>query len=265
MIDSWYEGFLEEGSMANLTVYDQASKALYVNGSLIQFKSKPPLYSVSAKPYPWDLNLNDRISINADCLSGPGKSALPIEFRTDGEVFAPDGEQVLYSGFGSYASPVYTIPAQNPSGGEVIFFGSSGFFKIPWKLMYLGLGIRIMAELYKPDADASATVIRARMGQSATSPSGDYIAAPTTAAAANSHITLDAVVRITKLGPLTTGQFTTPGNTKEFTSATLAADLAADRKTLFSTTADNYITFSTSTSNITMTEALVKYSISLVP
>lgn len=252
--------------MANLTVYDQASKALYVNGSLIQFKSKPPLYSLSAKPYPWDLNLNDRISISADCLSGYGKATLPIEFRVDptNQIFVPDNEQILYSKFGSYASPAGSL-VQAATPAEALFFGANSWHKIPYQLMYLGLGIRIRIKGFKNDADTGSTTFRVRLGQTSTGASGDVIVALQTSAAASHEMACDVVARITALGALTVGQFTTPGVQAMVTSASKTTNSAADRKVGFSTNVDNYITISSSATNGLSGAAIQYFIISLVP
>ena len=253
--------------MANLTVYDQASKALYVNGSLIQFKSKPPLYSLSAKPYPSDIEVGDRIAIDAACLSGYGKAVLPIEFLNDGEVFVPDGEQILYSKFGSYASPAGSL-VQAATPAEALFFGADSWHKIPYQLMYLGLGIRIRIKGFKNDADTGSTTFRVRLGQTSTGAYGDVIVALQTSAAVSheSHeMQADVVARITALGKLTIGQFTTPGVQAMVTSATKTTNAAADRKVGFSTNVDNYITISSSATNGLSGAAIQYFIISLVP
>ena len=222
------------------------------------------IYTLDKRPYPWDVSVGDRILIDAACLSGYGKGVLPLEFRSDGEVWVPYGEQILYSKFGSYASPPGSlVQAATPS--EDVFFNTNSWHKIPWKLMYLGLGIRIRIKGFKNDADTGSTTFRVRLGQTSTGAYGDVIVALQTSAAASHEMACDVVARITALGALTIGQFTTPGTQALVTSASKTINASADRKVVFSTNVDNYITLSSSAANGLSGAAIQYFIISLVP
>lgn len=243
--------------------YNSITSLLQVNGKDIIY-IKPKLYALDAIPYPWDVTVGTRIFVDASCLSGYGATLRPIELITDGEVWLPYGEQILYSAYGSYASPVGT-DTQPATPAERTFFGANSWHKIPYQLMYAGLGVRVRCTGFKTGADATSTQFRLRLGQTSSGASGDIIAIPATAATQLHEITGDTVARINVLGGLTTAQFTTIGVSKLFTTNTPTLDSAADRKTGFSTTQDNFVTLSTSTAAAGAVANILNFSISLVP
>jgi hypothetical protein len=203
-------------------------------------------------------------------LSGYGKTNVPIKLIADvdpdtpsNSVWRPSGEQILYSKFGSYASPADTLAAQNPAAEAVFSMGGSRPI-IPYGLLYLGIGIRIQFKMYKNDADVAATLFRVRMGTNSTTGS-DIVAQVQTTAAAGHEVTFDVTVRVTTLGNTTVAKFTTPYVTKLFTSATKTNNGSNDVGTWFSTTANNYVAFTAIPPNITATAALINFQISLVP
>ena len=224
---------------------------------------KPKIYPLSRLPYPQDVEVGDHILLDAACLSGHGKAVLPLEFWSDGEVLVPYNEPICYAKYGSYASPAGSL-VQAATPAEAVFFGANSWHKIPKEIMYSGLGVRIRAKFFKNDADAGTTTFRLRLGQTSSGASGDIVAAMTEAAAAH-EIMFDVVVRINVLGDLTVAQFTTSGVQKLVTSDTKTNNAAADRKTGFSTTADNYVTLSSVAANGNSGAAVLYFSISLVP
>ena len=221
------------------------------------------IYPLGSQPYPWDVKIGDRILIDASCLSGYGKSVLPLEFRSDGEVWVPYKEVVLYSKFGSYASPADTVGAQNPAG-EVVFPMGGARPIIPFELLYKDIGIRIKFAGFKNDADTAATLFRVRCGSDSATGS-DTISQVQTSAAANHEVMFDVTIRVTTLGPAGTAKFVSPGSSKLVTSASKATNGSGDVGTLFSTTANNYVAFTSVPGNITATAALRDFQISLVP
>jgi len=197
------------------------------------------------------------------------KQASALQFKRETvpvglESQRPDNEQILYSKFGSYASPAGSL-VQAATPAEALFFGADSWHKIPYQLMYLGLGIRIRIKGFKNDADTGSTTFRVRLGQTSTGAYGDVIVALQTSAAASHEMACDVVARITALGALTVGQFTTPGVQAMVTSASKTTNSAADRKVGFSTNVDNYITISSSATNGLSGAAIQYFIISLVP
>lgn len=239
------------------------------NGMLVDYADSPILipgvvYNLGEHPYPWDVPVGTRIYIDPTCLTGYGATLRPVELITDGEVWLPYGEQILYSAYGSYAVPVAT-DTQPATPAERVFFGANSWHRIPYLLMYLGLGVRVRFTGFKSGADANATTFRGRLGQTSSGASGDIIVSSGVNAVALHEMSYDAVARINVLGGLTVAQFTTPGVSKLHTSNTPTNDLAADRKTGFSTTKDNFVTISTQGAVAGAVANLLNFSISLVP
>lgn len=221
----------------------------------------PKLYTLGAEPFPWDINTETDIYTNPNCLSGQGATALPIIRVSDGQVLRPRGEQILYSSIGSYAAPTVTKSAGIYS--NQLFALSPGNLLIPWRLMYLGLGIRVRGVFYKTDSDATATQFRVNIGKS-NSAGDDRIWNYTTSAQANSEIPFDVTIRITTLGVAGTAKFTTHNNAKLTTSATTTANSSGDVGTQFDTSLDNYISFAVTTT-VSGATGIVDYVVSLIP
>ncbi|MBS0424556.1 MAG: hypothetical protein JSR71_09090 [Proteobacteria bacterium] len=224
------------------------------------------IYPLGGQPYPWE---TDKFPVGSTCrvdcsnyLSGLGKTKVPLEFVNDGEVLRPNGEQILYSKFGSYASPAALITTVS---GENNFFTNDNLLKIPYQFMYLEMGIRIRFLGYKPDADTGGTTFRLRLGTSTQANNNNVMLQPTTASAANSEMSFDTTIRITALGDTSQAKCTYPGMSKLFTSATTTADSAGDKTTGFSTSAYNYIAINAIPANAGSQAALVNFAISIVP
>ena len=262
---SWLDGFYDNAwlKLARGKFTNNNLDYLYINNNKV-YINPGKIYQLGEQPYPWDAPVGTRIFIDPACLTGYGATLRPIELISDGEVWLPYGEQILYSAYGSYAYPVGS-DTQPATPAERVFFGANSWHRIPYLLMYLGLGIRTRFEGFKTGADANITYFRSRLGQTSSGASGDTIIGPGTSAVALSHIICDATARINVLGGLTTAQFTTPGVSKLCISNTLSADSAADRKTGFSTTQDNFVTISTNTSAAGAVANLLNFSISLEP
>ena len=262
---SWLDGFYDNAwlNLARGKFTNNNLDYLYINNNKVYINPNK-IYQLGSQPYPWDVPVGTRIFIDPDCLTGYGATLRPIEFITDGEVWLPYGEQVLYSKYGSYAIPVASdIQPATPT--ERLFFGADSWHRIPYQLMYLGLGVRTRFVGFKTGADANSTTFRSRLGQTSTGASGDTIVSAGTSAAAMHHISYDATARINVLGALTVAQFTTTGVNKLYTSGTPTTDGAGDRKTGFSTTKDNFVTISTSGAVTGAVANLLNFSISLVP
>lgn len=259
---SWLDGFYDNRKWLGLVQRNPDGKLVISNNSINI--TKPPTYIIGEQPYPWDVPVGTRIYIDPACLTGYGATSRPIELITDGEVWLPYGEQILYSAYGSYAVPVAT-DTQPATPAERVVFGANSWHRIPYLLMYLGLGVRTKGTLFKTGADANSSQLRIRLGKTSSGASGDVIAIGATNATALHAISCDSTARINVLGGLTTAQFTTPGVSKLFTSNTPAADSAVDRKSGFSTTQDNFVTFSTFTGATGAVANLLNFSISLVP
>ena len=262
---SWLDGFYDNAwlKLARGKFTNNNLDYLYINNNKV-YINPGKIYQLGEQPYPWDVPIGTKILIDASCLSGFGKRLLPIELVSDGEVWLPYGEQILYSKFGSYASPAGAL-VQAAAPSEAIFFGPDSWHKIPYKLMYLGLGIRIRIKGFKNDADTGSTTFRIRLGQTSTGTYGDVIVALQTSAAASHEMQADVVARITALGGLTIGQFTTPGVQAMVTSATKTTNAAEDRKVGFSTNVNNYIILSSSATNGLSGAAIQYFIISLEP
>ena len=262
---SWLDGFYDNAwlKLARGKFTNNNLDYLYINNNKV-YINPGKIYQLGEQPYPWDVPVGTRIFIDPACLTGYGATLRPIELISDGEVWLPYGEQILYSAYGSYAYPVGS-DTQPATPAERVFFGANSWHRIPYLLMYLGLGIRTRFEGFKTGADANITYFRSRLGQTSSEASGDTIIGPGTSAVALSHIICDATARINVLGGLTTAQFTTPGVSKLYASNTLSADSAADRNTGFSTTHDNFVTISTSGAVTGAVANLLNFSISLEP
>ena len=262
---SWLDGFYDNAwlKLARGKFTNNNLDYLYINNNKV-YINPGKIYQLGEQPYPWDVPIGTKILIDASCLSGFGKRLLPIELVSDGEVWLPYGEQILYSKYGSYASPVGT-DTQPATPAERVFFGANSWHRIPYLLMYLGLGVRTRFVGFKTGADANITYFRSRLGQTSSGASGDIIVSAWTNATTLHEMSYDATARINVLGALTVAQFTTTGASKLHTSATPTADGAADRKTGFSTTQDNFVTISTSGAVTGAVANLLNFSISLEP
>lgn len=221
----------------------------------------PRLHALGTEPLPWYIDSRADIYTDPACLSGQGATRLPIIRVSDGDVLRPKGEQILYSSIGSYAAPAVTKSAGIYS--NQLFTLSAGNLLIPWRLMYLGLGIRVRGVFYKTDSDATATQFRVNIGKSNTA-GDDRIWNFTTSGAANSEIPFDVTMRITTLGVAGTAKFTTHNNAKLTTSATTTANSSGDVGTQFDTSLDNYISFAVTTT-VSGATGIVDYVVSLVP
>ena len=223
----------------------------------------PKVYTLGAQPYPDQVAAGTEVLINPSCLSGQGATARPIKLVSDGTVWMPQGEQLLYQSIGSYANPAASQGAINPAV-HTLYTLTGGNLKIDPLFMYLGLGLRLKAHFYKNDADANSTTFRVNMGYS-NSTGDDVMCIGATAAAANSEFFFDNIVRITKLGVNPNAMVTTPVLAKLNTSATKAYNQSADKTTTPDTTASMYVSFSSTPPNITATSVLVDFSVHLVP
>lgn len=224
----------------------------------------PAVYPLGGQPYPWDVPVGSKVLIDpASCLTGKNPTVCPIELINHGDVWAPNGKQILFSKFGSFASPAELLTI---ASGENVFFASANMPNIPSGLMYLGLGIRLKCVFYKFGADVNATTFRLRFGSS-TNPTSSNILAQLFPGGAGVDLPFDITMRVTALGDAGTATFTTTSMTKLATPTAVntgGGDYAGDRNTLFATSADAYFAFNT-TGTVGAQSALVNYEISLEP
>ncbi len=241
-------------SLGNVDYLTSGNNLVYV---------KPHPYTLGAQPYPWEVAAGTEILIDPACLSGYGATTRPIKLVSDGYVWMPAGEQLLYKVKGSYASPAATQGAINPAV-HTLYTLTGGNLKINPLLLYLGVGLRIKAHFYKDDAVANASTFRVNMGNT-NSAADDIMCKLNTSAAANSEVFFDNVVSLTKLGAFGTAIVTTPVGAKLNTSATKTANESGDKSGRTDSTANMYISFSSIPPNITATSALISFSVHLVP
>ena len=250
------------GSGTGNLVYDPSLGYIkYGDSTIIDVTPHP--YTLGAQPFPDQVAAGTEVLINPSCLSGQGATARPIKLVSDGTVWMPQGEQLLYQSIGSYANPAASQGAINPAV-HTLYTLTGGNLKIDPLLLYLGVGLRIKAHFYKNDADANAHAFRVNMGYS-NSAGDDIMCKLNTAAAANSEVYFDNVVRLTKLGAYGVAIVTTPVSAKLNTSATKTANESGDKTTTPDSTANMYISFSSTPPNITATSVLVDFSVHLVP
>lgn len=179
---------------------------------------KPKLYALGAQPYPWDVPVGTEIPIDPACLAGCGAVKTPIKLINDGEVLSPAGEQILYNTVAPYSSYVAQI-AGDPAGGAVAISLPGGNPKIPVGLLYLGVGIRVVAT-YKHAGGASNPYLRVLFGNTNGILSTTLIDGT---ALAGNEITFDATARITAFGSLATGKFLPNGVLRNNMGASVSA------------------------------------------
>ena len=244
------------GSGTGNLVYDPSLGYIkYGDSTIIDVTPHP--YTLGAQPYPWDVSAGTKILINASCLAGEGKRLDPIVLVSDGEVWLPDGdEQVLYSSHKLSAEYISQI-AGNATNSDVAFSIAAGIPKIPYLLLYRGIGIRIMGTV-KHASGATGPYLRIHFGLNGTV--GDAILTDATAAASD-EVNFDIALRISKLGTAGVATFVSRGLQYDSKGAIKSATTSFyDRTT--SSEVDNYVTFSCYPNNQTIN--LQKLRISLV-
>ncbi|MBS0424625.1 MAG: hypothetical protein JSR71_09440 [Proteobacteria bacterium] len=240
----------------------------YVNGSITDYDGNiipaptPQIYQLGGQPYPWDVPVGTVVGIDASCLSGGSGARLhPIELVNDGTIWQPNGEQILYSSYGSYSSPAALITTVS---GENLFFSSNPLFKIPYGLLHLGIGMRIRFVCYKPDADTGKNYFRVRIGNSSVAVNNTQVLQVENTTTNHEQL-VDVTMRVTGLGDAGQASLTSTGIGKLFTSAATSSDSAGTLATNYATSSDNYIVLSTLANNVGAKSSLVNFSISLVP
>ena len=213
------------------TLYDKAVPALQYLGelpaSLIDplygaiIDIAPKHHTLGAQPWPWNVPVGTEIMIDPACLSGCGAVKTPIRLVNDGEVLAPDGEQILYNAVAPYSSYVAQITGDPTTPAVVAINLPDGNPKIPVGLIYLGCGIRVVAT-YKHAAGASRPYLRVLFGNTAVSVSTTTLIDGSVSAAGN-EVTFDVIARITKLGGTGTGLFLPNGRAWENTGDSITA------------------------------------------
>ena len=195
----------------------------------------PKLYTLGAQPYPWDVPAGTEIMIDPACLSGCGAVKTPIRLVNDGEVLAPDGEQILYNAVAPYSSYVAQISG-DPTTSAVAINLPGGHPKIPAMLLYLGIGIRVVVT-YKHAAGSTGPYLRVLLGNTAVSVSTSILIDGS--ATISNEATFDAVARIAKLGDNNTGLFLSNGRAWKNTGESIATSAFLDRAC--STNGDFYV------------------------
>jgi len=235
-IDSWYEGYLEEGWMTPLIngVTDGSGNltSLILGDNVIDVT--PKLYALGAQPYPWDVPIGGEVLVDPACLSGCGVTKLPITLVSDGDVLRVDREQVIYSKYALYSS--YIAQLATADTGDVAFSLPGGNPKIPYGLLYLGIGMRIQASI-KHASGATAPFARIYLGANGTV--GDNIVMGSTLPSGGGEATYDLTIRPVSLG--SSGKFVakgtiTDGKGGSLTNGSAFADVA------FNSEVDNFFT-----------------------
>lgn len=246
---SWLDGFYDNAwlKLARGKFTNNNLDYLYINNNKV-YINPGKIYQLGGEPYPWEVPVGAKVLFDPSVLSGFGKTLKPIEYVNDGEILMPDGEQILYSKYGSYTNPVETITTVS---GENFFFGANSLLKIPYQLLYLGIGIRIRFVGYKSDSDTGINYFRIRLGNSLTASSNINVL-QVEATKTNHEQIVDVTMRVTGLGDASQASLTSTEIGKLFNSAS-------------ATTSNNYILLSTIPTNVGAKSALINFSISLVP
>lgn len=259
-MSNFINDFFENRGWLRIPQYNAQTNTLQVSGVDI-INTAPKIYPLGGQPYPWDVPAGTKVSFDPSVLSGFGKTLKPIEYVNDGEILMPDGEQILYSKYGSYPNPVETITTVS---GENFFFGANSFLKIPYQLLYLGIGIRMRFVGYKYDSDTGKNYFRIRIGNSTNATSNTNVLQVETTTTNHEQI-VDVTMRVTGLGDASQASLTSTGIGKLFNSASATTDAAGTLATFYATSSDNYILLSTVANNVGAKSALINFSISLVP
>jgi len=222
------------GSNTGNLVYDPSLGYIKYGDSTI-IDVTPHLYTLGAQPYPWDVPAGTEIMIDPACLSGCGAVKTPIRLVNDGEVLAPDGEQILYNAVAPYSSYVAQISG-DPTTSAVAINLPGGHPKIPAMLLYLGIGIRVVVT-YKHAAGYTGPYLRVLLGNTAVSVSTSILIDGSTSI--SNEATFDAVARIAKLGDNNTGLFLSNGRAWKNTGESIATSAFVDRAC--STDGDFYV------------------------
>lgn len=209
---SWIDGFYDNPWLKfvrgkyvnNLIDYLQVN-----NSDIIDIKPKSLI--LGTQPFPWDVVSGTKIQIDPICLSGCGKINKPIELISDGEVWAPCGEQILYSTYAPYSSFIGQITG-NASGSAVAITLPGGNPVIPSLFTYLGMGVRVIVT-YKHAGGASAPYTRILFGNSNSTSS--VTLADGNVSASGDELTYDVIARITTLGISNAGKYTSFGSMRD--------------------------------------------------
>lgn len=238
-------------------------KVLYsdANGNIKDYEGNavpPSIYTLGAQPFPWNISTGDKVLINPNCLSGIGATKQPISLISDKEVYMPEGEQIIYSAYAPYTSYVAQITGDSTATAVAISL-PGGNPKIPYQLLYLNCGIRVVVS-YKHAAGASAPYLRVLLGN--TNGTGSTTLADYAVPTVGDEVTIDATARLTKLGGSGTGAFTTFGKATNQLGLSKALNTAnIDRAT--STDADLYVVIACFPNNQTIN--IQRLQVSLVP
>ena len=226
--------------------------------NIIDIKPKP--YAINAQPFPWDVDDGSGVLIDQSCLSGCGVRTSPIQLVSNSRVLEPNGEQILYSAYAPYSSYVAQITGDT-SGTAVAIALPGGNPKIPWQLLYNGLGIRVKAS-FKHASGAIAPYLRIYLGNS-TSLVSTLLLSDGWTSAVGEEMGLDVIARITKLGVSNAGAYT-PTEGRMFDSKGLSKALNSsyvDRA--ISTNVDLYVVPACFPNNQTIN--IQRLQVSLVP
>ena len=134
-VDSWSEGFLEEGFMAKLpsAAYDESGNFQYLQSDTGPIGFGIPVYTFGKQPNPYSVPKYTEILIDPACLTGSGATTQGIKMRSDlvNWRFA-DAGQILYANSGSIATPLVSgVAAGGTTSTEVSMWGSLNPMMIP--------------------------------------------------------------------------------------------------------------------------------------
>lgn len=269
MIDSWYEGFLEEGWMANVVQFDPA------NGGIIspfgQISLSPPLYTYGSHPLPWEVPFNTKIFFHPNMLEGSNAVTTGVEFISDSANWKPAGRgQLLYSASSPAGSPLVSGLAGNGTTEVNMYGGSLTPMTIPANLPYKRCRFRFRAVIQKTGANA-VWEIYCRIGASPTYTANDSFFALTNITNASGRaFFVDVEFAVTSagdyggspsLGGSTAAKLTSKNWLKPNDSGTSPM---LDQSNQFATILKNYVHINIKGNSLD-TFALIEYSLEMLP
>lgn len=145
-VDSWYEGFIEEGPMANIVVRDPVSGNLVISGSTANIFGIAS-FTLAKLPHASLVRVGSVVNIPKSEFSN--NTGIP----EDGIYLKSDG----YNWVTAYPGQIFSMQDGTPSAPLILNFSPGAVTKtmftglpggnptIPWQLMHLGMRLKISA------------------------------------------------------------------------------------------------------------------------
>lgn len=213
-----------------------------------------PSYVYASLPAVTEANDGSTVRIHQSSFGG-GSTRVSRNIKATANfstgTWEPDGgRQLLYSAYGSVASPLATMDAIVGHALTQFDLGADGNFSIPANFLKLGRGLNVVVKAGKTGTSAGTTPIAARFGKNNTT--SDQLISTVTLTNVNlQQCNLNGVARVNAIG----------AGTSVFTADSLgsngqAANSIGDRSTSFDSTLVNYVSVTVDPSNDTDTHAL---------